>query len=169
MSQERGASSGHTAPGTQRTSVERVNVTLWSLIAACTVLGLGHHVDHALRDATGWPFPGHAISPFTPSLLVYPAIGILTVLTLRGVAGPGSWSLFTGLGAVFIAAVHFGPVADDTISMVRNGYSTAVAGTAAVVWLTAQLTALAATCVLRSVCVGASPVTAARTPALPQS
>lgn len=121
-------------------------MTLWWLIALCTVLGLGHHVDHVLRDATGWPFPGHGINPFTYSLLVYPVIGVLVVLTLRGVAGPGSWSVLMGLGAVFIAAVHFGPIADDTISMVRNGYSTAVAGTAAVGWLAAQMTALTAAC-----------------------
>jgi hypothetical protein len=119
---------------------------LWWLIAVCTALSLGHHVDHVLRDATGWPFAGHSTNPFTFSLLVYGVIGVLIILTLRGVAGPGSWSLLTGLGALFIAAVHFGPIADDTISMMYHGYSTAAAGTAALGWLAAQLTALTATC-----------------------
>ena len=139
MSRQRRTPSGDRASGSPTTSVQRVDAMLWSLIAASTLLGLGHHVDHVLRDATGWPLPGHAVNPFTYSLLVYPAIGTLTVLTLRGVAGPGSWSVLAGVGALFIAAVHFGPVADDTISMVRRGYDSAVAGTAALSWLAAQL------------------------------
>ena len=130
-----------------RTSAAPLDVRLWRMIAACAVLGVGHHVDHMLREATGWPLPGHAVGPFTFSLLVYPVLAVLAVLTLRGRAGAGSWAVFTAVGAAFVGSVHFGPLADDTITMVRTGYATSAAGVAAVIWLAAQVTALAATSV----------------------
>jgi hypothetical protein len=127
---------------------------LWWLVAACTALSLDHHVDHVLRDATGWPFHAHSTSAFAFSLLVDAAIGVLIVSPCEASLGPVA-GLCSPASTRLISAVHFGPVAGDTISMVRNGYSTAVAGTAALGWIAAQLTALTATCgyaALRSTC-----------------
>lgn len=118
--------------------VARVDRTLWSLIAASTVLSAGHHVDHILRDATGWPAPGRDVTPFTYSLGVYVAIALLVVLSLRGVTGPGAWAVLTGAGVLFVAAVHLGPAADDTPAMVQSGYDAWAAGALALGLLALQ-------------------------------
>ncbi len=102
------------------TSGAAVDRTLWWLIVASTALSVGHHIDHVLRDATGWPFPGHDVNPFTYSLAVYVILAVLVILTFRRVTGPGSWAVFTGVGVAFVASVHLGPAADDTGAMVRN-------------------------------------------------
>lgn len=44
------------------------------LLAAATILGIAHHIDHVLReDHSGWPFWA-AVTPFTFSLVAYPIL-----------------------------------------------------------------------------------------------
>jgi len=50
---------------------------VFAYTACLLVIGLLHHADHILRyDHSGWPFRAE-ITPFTFSLLVYPAIASL--------------------------------------------------------------------------------------------
>ncbi len=55
--------------------------------------------------------------------------------------------MFTGVGVAFVASVHLGPAADDTVAMVRNGYAGEVPGVIAVALLGVQVLVLATTCV----------------------
>jgi hypothetical protein len=68
-------------------------------------LGVLHHIDHVLRvDHSGWPFTP-AVTPFTYSLSVYPAIAI--ILFARGwprlrIALAGLLALFPTLAHIFL-------------------------------------------------------------------
>jgi len=104
--------------------------SLYAFIGLAVALSLGHHVDHVLRGATGWPLTDTA-NPFTYSLLVYPAIVAGLALSRRGRAGPRFWLLLSSAGAVFVLAVHVGPTADDSLAGIAAGYSSPVAAVAA--------------------------------------
>lgn len=106
---------------------------LWALTAWATLLALGHHVDHLLRGHTGWPLTSE-VNPFTLSLLVYPAIALGVVLTLRRVVGPRFWAALAGGGAIFVLAVHLG-AGGDSIAAIPDAYGSPVLGLAAVVEL----------------------------------
>lgn len=55
-----------------RGAISHRQVTLYTLLLLA--LGILHHIDHVLRyDHSGWPFRPE-VTPFTFSLLVYPAI-----------------------------------------------------------------------------------------------
>ncbi|GGI73163.1 hypothetical protein GCM10007973_07610 [Polymorphobacter multimanifer] len=48
-----------------------------SILAAVLLFGLLHHADHALRvDHSGWPFLPQ-VTPYTFSLLIYPALALV--------------------------------------------------------------------------------------------
>jgi len=120
--------------------------TSYALIAAATLLSLVHHVDHVLRELTGWPVEGGA-TQFTYSLAVYPVIAVGLLLSRRGRLGPGFWTLLPAGGALFVVAVHVGPDAADTVSAVPDGYDSTVVGTLAVALLAALLLVLLAAAV----------------------
>ncbi len=101
--------------------------TLYALIALAVLLSLGHHLDHVLRGATGWPLAG-GVSPFTYSLAVYPLIATGLLLSWRGRAGPRFWFALSSGGALFVLAVHLGPAADDTLDRIAAGYASPAAG-----------------------------------------
>jgi len=115
--------------------------SLYAFIGLAVALSLGHHVDHVLRGATGWPLTDTA-NPFTYSLLVYPAIVAGLALSRRGRAGPRFWLLLSSAGAVFVLAVHVGPTADDSLAGIAAGYSSPVAAVAALAWLGLFIAAL---------------------------
>jgi hypothetical protein len=118
----------------------------YRLILAITVLSVAHHIDHVLRGVTGWPFAG-GFNAFSGSLFVYPVIALGITLARRGFVGPGFWIFLAGGGAVFILAVHVGPVAGDDIARIPNQYDSTLAGAVALVVLAAFFAALVAHCI----------------------
>ncbi len=121
-----------------------VTPTLYRLIAAATILSLTHHVDHVLRGATGWPLAGDA-NPFTFSLFVYPVIAVGVTLSLRDRVGPRFWSFLSAGGALFLVAVHLGPVAGDAVAEIPGQYASPLAGVVAVGLLAAFVAVLVGT------------------------
>lgn len=117
---------------------------LYGLIVAAAVLSVTHHLDHVLRGATGWPLTDE-VNPFTYSLFVYPVIAVGLVLSLRGRVGPRFWSLISAPAALFVGAVHLGPVAADAVTEIPDGYSSPVAGAIAIGLLFAFIAVLAGT------------------------
>ena len=120
--------------------------TGYRLVLAITALSAAHHVDHVLRDVTGWPLAG-GFNPFTWSLLAYPAIGAGLVLTRQGRLGARFWAILAGGGAVFILAVHVGPAAGDSVTTIPEQYGSPLADIAALLVLAAFFAALVAHCV----------------------
>lgn len=118
--------------------------SLYWLIGLATVLSFAHHVDHVLRGATGWPLT-HEFNPFTYSLLVYPVIGVGVVLSLRGSLGPRFWSFLSAGGALFVVAVHLGPVAGDAVADIPRQYASPLVGAVAVGLLAAFIVVLCGT------------------------
>lgn len=89
------------------TPAERRRVLLLATLAAA--FSLGHHIDHMVRgNHVGWPLTPE-VNAFTISLGIYPTLATAAVLYLRGRIGPGAWALLSGNGALFVAALHFGP------------------------------------------------------------
>ncbi|MGH9152461.1 MAG: hypothetical protein ACRD03_08710 [Acidimicrobiales bacterium] len=119
--------------------------TALRLVCAITLLSVAHHVDHLLRDVTGWPLEDE-LNPFTISLFVYPVIVVALVLSRRGLFGPRSWAVLAGGGASFILAVHVGPVAGDSVTRIPRQYDSALAAGAALVVLAAFFCARVAHC-----------------------
>jgi hypothetical protein len=117
--------------------------TGYLLVLGITGLSLAHHVDHVVRDVTGWPFEG-GFNPFSASLLVYPVIAAGLALSRRGRAGARFWAALAGGGAVFVLAVHVGPWAPDSVSNVPEQYDTTAADVVALVVLALFLAALVA-------------------------
>ncbi len=115
------------------------------LVVAIIALSIGHHVDHVLRDVTGWPFGG-GFNPFTMSLFVYPAIAGGLFLSRRGRAGPRFWAVLAGGGAVFILAVHVGPAAGDSVATIPDQYDSPIGDVAALGLLAAFFAALGGHC-----------------------
>lgn len=94
-----------TVPGTD-SSQRRVFA---AVVAASTLLGVVHHVDHVVRgNHVGWPLTGE-VNAFTVSLAVYPLLAAGLYLTAADRAGTRYWAwFFTGTAAV-LAFVHVGP------------------------------------------------------------
>jgi hypothetical protein len=117
--------------------------TLYRLILAATALSLAHHADHVLRGATGWPLIAE-VNPFTYSLGIYPAIAIGLLLARAGRVGPRFWTFLSAGGALFVTAVHVGPVAGDAVADIPRQYASPVAGAIAVGLLIALVAVLVA-------------------------
>jgi hypothetical protein len=131
------------APPTEEPIHHRILYQLTFLAAA---MSLGHHLDHLIRhNAVGWPLT-EEVNAFTISLVVYPIIAIGLVLYRAGRVGPGFWALVSGGGAVFVAAVHFGPAAVEPPALILDHYQPPVLGWLAFGWLVVFVTVLAVTC-----------------------
>jgi hypothetical protein len=61
--------------------------------------------------------------------------------------GPGFWALVSGGGAVFVSAVHFGPLAVEPPQLILGHYDPPILGWLAFAWLVAFVAVLAITCV----------------------
>jgi hypothetical protein len=120
---------------------------LYTLTFVAAAMSLGHHVDHLIRgNAVGWPVTDE-VNPFTMSLLIYPVI-IAGLLAFRaGRVGPGFWALVSGGGAIFVTAVHFGPVAVESPELILDHYRPPILGWLAFGWLVTFVAVLAITCV----------------------
>jgi hypothetical protein len=119
---------------------------LYRLTWLAAALSLGHHLDHLIRgNAVGWPLT-EEVNAFTASLVVYPIIAAGLLLYRAGRVGPGFWALVSGGGAIFVAAVHFGPAAVEPPDMILDPYQP-VLGWLAFAWLVVFVAVLAITCV----------------------
>lgn len=119
---------------------------LYRLTWLAAALLLGHHLDHLIRgNAVGWPVT-EEINAFTISLVVYPIIITGLLLYRAGRVGPGFWALVSGGGAVFVAAVHFGPTAVEPPELILDHYQSPLLGWLAFGWLVTFVTVLAVTC-----------------------
>ncbi len=120
---------------------------LSGLVFLATVLSLGHHIDHIIRgNHVGWPLTTE-VTPFTYSLGVYPLILLGLSLYRSGRVGPGYWALLTGSGALFVAAIHFGPAAVEPPADIIDPYQSRVVGWVAFAWLVTFVAVLVANCV----------------------
>jgi hypothetical protein len=120
--------------------------TLYRLTWLAAALSLGHHLDHLIRhNAVGWPVTDQ-VNAFTASLIVYPVIITGLLLYRAGRVGPGFWALVSGGGAVFVAAVHFGPAAVEPPQLILDPYQPSILGWLAFGWLVTFVTVLAITC-----------------------
>jgi hypothetical protein len=119
---------------------------LYRLTWLALALSLGHHLDHLLRgNAVGWPAT-EEVNAFTASLVIYPIIATGLVLYRAGRVGPGFWALVSGGGAVFVAAVHFGPAALEPPELILDHYARPILGWLAFGWLVTFVAVLAITC-----------------------
>lgn len=119
---------GHRAP---RTGDRR----LYVLIFLAALLALGHHIDHIIRgNNVGWPVTTE-VNAFTYSLAIYPVILIGLLLYRSHRVGPGFWVFLSGGGAVFLAAIHFGPWAVEPPREIVDLYQPRILGWLAFAWL----------------------------------
>src|SRR5829696_4648620 len=132
---------GRTVSGSNRT-----NRMLYGLIFLAMFMSLGHHVDHVIRgNRRGCPLTEHA-TPFTYSLGVYPLIFLGLYLYASGRVGPGFWAILSGSGALFVAAIHFGPTAVEPPADIINMYEVRIVGWLAFLWLVVFVVVLVVTC-----------------------
>ncbi len=117
----------------------------YRLVVLITGLSIGHHVDHALRDVTGWPFADE-FNSFSASLLVYPVILAGLWLSHRHRVGARFWAVLAGGAALFVVAVHLGPSAPDSVTSIPDQYGSTVADVAALGVLGLFLAALVLHC-----------------------
>jgi len=118
---------------------------LYRLTYLAAAMSLGHHVDHLIRhNAVGWPLTDE-VNAFTMSLVVYAVIATGLLLYRAGRVGPGFWALVSGGGAVFVSAVHFGPVAVEPPELILGEYDPPILGWLAFTWLVAFVAVLAIT------------------------
>ena len=120
--------------------------TAYRLVILITALSLAHHIDHVLRDVTGWPFR-EEFNAFSGSLFVYPVIALGVLLARRNRVGPGFWIFLAGAGAIFILVIHVGPVAADDVAKIPDQYDSPLASILSLAILAAFVAALVAHCI----------------------
>ena len=119
---------------------------LYGLVYLAAFMSLGHHIDHVIRgNNVGWPLTAE-VTPFTYSLGVYPLIILGLYLYRSNRVGPGFWTLLSGSGAIFVAAIHFGPTAVEPPAAIINLYEPRIVGWLAFAWLVVFVAVLVATC-----------------------
>ena len=122
------------------------NRMLYALIYLAMFMSLGHHIDHVIRgNHVGWPLTAE-VNAFTYSLGVYPLILLGLYLYASGRVGEGYWALLSGTGAIFLAAIHFGPTAVESPSDIINLYEVRIVGWMAFLWLGGFVMGLVGTC-----------------------
>jgi hypothetical protein len=122
--------------------------TLYLLTGLAAVMSLGHHLDHAIRgNHVGWPLTDE-VNAFTFSLAIYPVIAIGLLLYRSGRVGSGFWAFVSGGGALFLAAIHFSPVALEPPQDIIGMYQPPIIGWLAFGWLVALVVLLLVTCSL---------------------
>jgi hypothetical protein len=119
--------------------------TGYRLVLVITALSIAHHLDHVVRDVTGWPVEG-GFNPFSASLFVYPVIVAGLVLSRRHLLGARFWAVLAGGAAVFILAVHVGPAAGDSVTTIPDQHGSTIADVAALAVLALFVAALVAHC-----------------------
>jgi hypothetical protein len=123
------------------------NRLLYALIFLAMFMSLGHHLDHAIRgNHVGWPLTAE-VNAFTYSLGIYPLILLGLYLYASGRVGRGYWAILSGSGALFVAAIHFGPAAVEPPADIINLYEPRIIGWIAFAWLVVFIVVLGATCI----------------------
>ena len=123
------------------------NRILYGLIFLAMFLSLGHHIDHVIRgNNVGWPLTAE-VNPFAYSLGIYPLIILGLYLYASGRVGRGFWALLSGSGALFVAAIHFGPAAVEPPADIINLYEPPIVGWLAFLWLVVFVMVLVGTCI----------------------
>ncbi len=120
-----------------------VDRKLVALIAAGTLLSLGHNADHVIRDDLHWPSTELLVFVIV-GLLLYGAIGVSLYLYVKGKVGPRFWTFFAFAGVLFGWAAHFSPFTGQPPSFILRAYSYAPAGWLAVGVLSALMLVMAA-------------------------
>ena len=111
------------------------NTILYALIFLAMFLSLGHHIDHIiLGNHVGWPLTAE-VNAFTYSLGVYPLIILALYLYASDKVGLGYWAMLSGSGALFVAAIHFGPAAVEPPADIIDLYEVRIVGWLAFMWL----------------------------------
>ena len=129
----------------KESAVSMRNRILHGLAYLVAFMSLGHHIDHAIRgNHVGWPLTAE-VNAFTYSLGVYPLILLGLYLYSSGRVGEGYWALLSGLGALFVAAIHFGPAAVEPPADIINLYEVRIIGWLAFLWLVVFVMVLVAT------------------------
>jgi hypothetical protein len=119
--------------------------TLYGLVYLAMFLSLGHHIDHVIRgNNVGWPITAE-VNAFTYSLGVYPLILLGLFLYRSNRVGPDYWAILSGIGAVFVAWIHFGPAAVEPPPEIINLYEPRIIGWLAFLWLVVFMMVLAVT------------------------
>jgi len=114
-----------TAQTTDHTGVARV---VYLVMAAATLLGVAHHVDHIVRgNHVGWPVTAQ-VNPFTYSLAIYPLIAAGLYLTATGRVGNRYWAGFFAFSAAMLAYFHVSPWAVEPPSDVIVPYADPAVG-----------------------------------------
>ena len=126
-------------------SATGLTTTGYQLVAVITGLSIAHHVDHILRDVTGWPLRDE-FNPFSASLFVYPVLVAGLLLSRWHRVGARFWAALAGAAALFILAVHVGPAAGDSVTAIPDQYGSTVADVAALVILALFVAALIVHC-----------------------
>ncbi len=128
-------------------AVSMQNVILYPLIFLAMFLSLGHHIDHIIRgNNVGWPLTAE-VNAFTYSLGIYLLILLGLYLYASGRVGSGFWAILSGSGAVFVAAIHFGPAAIEPPAEIINPYEPRIIGWLAFLWLVVFILVLVGTCI----------------------
>ena len=123
------------------------NRMLYALIFLAMFMSLGHHIDHIIRgNNVGWPLTAE-VNAFTYSLGIYPLILLGLYLYASGRVGRGFWAILSGSGALFVAAIHFGPAAVEPPADIIDLYEPRIVGWMAFLWLVAFVAVLVATCI----------------------
>lgn len=118
---------------------------LYALTALAAILAVGHHVDHVIRgNQVGWPITDE-VNAFTYSLGIYPVILLGLWLYRSGRVGPGFWIFLSAGGAIFLAAIHFGPWAVEPPRDIIDLYEPRILGYLAFGWLLLLIGVLVAT------------------------
>lgn len=122
---------------------------IYGLTAHAAVFSLGHHVDHIMRgNHVGWPVTGD-VNAFTFSLGIYPILMLALALYRSGRIGPGTWALISGSGALFVSAIHFGPMAIEPPADIIGLYPAPI-GWFWFAWLLAFVGILVVTCAVET-------------------
>ncbi len=122
------------------------NRILYGLIFLAMFFSLGHHIDHIIRgNHVGWPLTAE-VNAFTYSLGIYPLIILGLFLYRSNRVGSGFWALLSGSGAIFLAAIHFGPAAVEPPAEIINLYEPRIVGWLAFLWLVVFVAVLVGTC-----------------------
>ena len=128
-------------------AVSMQNRILYGLIFLAMFMSLGHHIDHVIRgNNVGWPLTAE-VNAFTYSLGIYPLILLGLYLYASGRMGRGYWAILSGSGALFVAAIHFGPAAVEPPAEIIDLYEPRIVGWLAFAWLVVFIVVLVGTCI----------------------
>jgi peptidoglycan/LPS O-acetylase OafA/YrhL len=117
------------------------------LVLLITGLSVAHHVDHVIREVTGWPVDDE-FNAFSASLFVYPVILFGLILSRQNRVGARFWAILAGGAAVFILVIHVGPAAADSVTTIPDQYASALAAVVALAVLVLFVAALVVHCFL---------------------